>query len=90
MRTSFIGLVTQFGLESLTPECALSCRWLQQAARTHKATCIWAVLEQDIASEIADLLTIDERWTALGQLSDYADCWGRLEEVSASGGEWMT
>ena len=90
MRTSFVGLVSRFGLELLLPECAASRSCLQQAATARKAACIWAVLEQNVASEIAHLLATDERWTALHRLSYGADCVGPLDESCASGGEWLT
>jgi hypothetical protein len=63
---------------------------LRQAAPARKAACIWAVLDQNIANEIADLLATDERWTALDRLSYGADCLGTLDEFHASGGEWPT
>jgi hypothetical protein len=89
MRSSFVGLVSRFGLESLLPESAISCRWLQVAAPALNASCIWAVVEQDVAGEITDLLVNDDRRTALHRLNYGAEFLGSLEKLSLSGCQWL-
>ena len=89
MRSSFVGLVSRLGLESLLPECAMSCRWLQQAAHAYNAKCIWAVVERDVACEIHELLVGDDGWSALQQLSNRADGLGFLERRDGEA-KWPT
>lgn len=76
MRNSFVGLVSVFGLESLLPECDTTRCWLQQAAHRHEGACVWAVMEQDVASEIADLLAEGEAMSALRRMAYSAECMG--------------
>jgi hypothetical protein len=78
MQTSFVGLVSHFGLESLLPECDASRQWFRQAARQHRAGCIWAVMEAGVAAEIAELLAIGESEAAFNHMSNGAECMGPL------------
>ena len=78
MRNSFVGLVSAFGLESLLPECDTTRCWLQRAAHQHEAACVWAVMEQGVASEIAQLLAEGEAMRAFHWMANSAECMGPM------------
>jgi hypothetical protein len=78
MRNSFVGVVSAFGLESLLPECDTTRDWLQRAAHRQEGACVWVVMQQGVASEIADLLAEGESMSALQRMTYGADCMGPL------------
>jgi hypothetical protein len=78
MRNSFVGLVSAFGLESLLPECDTTRCWLQRAAHRHAAACVWAVMEQSVACEIANLLADGEAMPAFQRMTYGAECLGPM------------
>jgi hypothetical protein len=78
MRTSFLGIVSDEGLESLVPECEATRGWLHQMAKRRRVACVWAVMELSVASEIADLLADGESQAAFRHMEIAAESVGRM------------
>lgn len=78
MRTSFVGLVSQFGLESFLPETEATRRWLVQATARHPVTCVWAVLPHEGAEEVGQLLHAGDSSVAFRHMASVADSLGPL------------
>ena len=78
MRNSFVGLISPSGLESLLPENAATRRWSLDLAKRRPTTCVWVVLEQHVATEIALLLEEHDRAAALRYLSQTAESLGPI------------
>lgn len=78
MRTSFVGLINRYGLESLLPENAATRRWALDTARRRRTSCVWAVLPADDADEIVELLTAGDGWRALQRMAQLAHSVGPL------------
>lgn len=78
MRSAYIGLVSQHGLETLLPENPATRRWSLAQCQTFLGACIWAVIDQESADELQTLLTEGERRAALSGLTSVAAAVGPL------------
>ena len=81
MTESYIGIVSQFGLEDLWREGEHTLRFvLRQVERfkTRPACCIWAVIDRDFEEQIALQIHLGNRHDALLLLQTVAVDLGRV------------
>lgn len=78
MRTSFVGVVSRFGLESFLPESEATRRWLLQAVERYPVACVWADVERGSANEIRELLFAGDSRVALRHMAETADSVGTV------------
>jgi hypothetical protein len=78
MRTSLIGLVSRFGLESVMTESDATREWLLQAAHKYPLACVWATLQRGTAVEIRELLAAGESCRALRHMAHAAESFGSV------------
>ena len=78
MRTAFVGLVSRFGLESWMPESRATRHWLLDATAHYPVACIWAVLPEEPAAEVAALFAAGDAQIALHRVTQTAEGFGTL------------
>jgi len=85
MRSGFLGIISERGLESLVPETEHAALFLTRQAYRHattKSVCFWAVMEDTVAEQIRRQLYARNRSEALGVLRMAAYDFGTILPLS--------